>query len=292
MAWFVLKMRTAANAVRFRELLTEAHIYFFLPMTKQVVRKGAQNVVVEKPLLFSYIFIRTDETEAIHFVDKHDGVALLRHHVNGGQPGPYVVVPDVQMNGFICAVELYGEKIPLVSPTAAMLARGDKVRILCEPFVGVEGILEAKQGKDGGRVIIRIGDELALPTIEIEAKFIEVLQFAKQGKHLYKKLDSFEPRLRKALDLFIWDKPLTPELSDHLSVFTRRFANLNVPAANARARFLSMLMLAYALLGQQEEATQTYHLLADLKPSLNSRKSIATANDYINAYKMVVHPKR
>ena len=291
MAWYVLKMKTSANAVRFRDLLTEAGIHFFLPTAKQVVRRGAKDVVVEKPLLFSYIFIRTDETEAIRFADKHDGIALLRFHVEGGQPGPYIIVPEVQMNGFIYAVEQYGEKIPLVSPTAAMLAKGDKVRILCEPFLGVEGILEAKQGKDGGRVIIRIGDVLALPTIEIEAKFIEVLEFAKKGKHLYKKLDSFEPRLRKAFDLFIWDKPLTPELRDHLSSFTRRFANLNIAAVNARARFLSMLMLAYALLGQRDEATQTYHLLADLKPSLHSRRSISAANDYINAYRQVLHLK-
>ena len=291
MAWYVLKMRTAANAVHFRELLTEAGIFFFLPTIKQVVRRGAKDVVVEKPLLFSYIFVQTDAPIITAFVEKNEGVIALRERHSKQPVAPLLTIPDVQMKGFMTAVEMYGENLPVVSPTAEMVAKGDKVRIISGRLEGVEGILEAKQGKEGGRVFIRLDNLVAVPTVEIEAKYIEVLEFAKQGKHLYKKLDSFEPRLRKALDYYIWNKPLTPELHDYLSAFARRFGSLNVPALNARARFLSLLLMTYVILGQAEQASTTYHLLYDLKPSLKSMKYIGIANDALSIYKQYLQKK-
>lgn len=289
MAWFVLKMRSAAQAVHFRDILTEARWRYFLPLNKQVVRRAGKDVVVEKPLLFAYVFMSGDEPDVIRFADAHEGITLLREQHSEVQPAPYLRVPEVQMQGFIHAVEMYGDKIPVVSPTPSMLAKGDKVKILSENFYGVEGILEAKQGKDGGRVIIRIDNYLAVPTIEIEAQYIEVLEFAKQGKHLYKKLDSFEPRLKQALDKHIWGEPQPIPLHDHLQVFTRRYAHLKVESPNARARFLSMLMLAYALLERRDEAIATFRLLSDLRPSLVSHRAIVKTNEAIDNFKSIVY---
>ena len=51
----------ASSAVRFRDLLTAAHIDHFLPMTKKVVTRSGKEETVETPLLFSYIFVRSDE---------------------------------------------------------------------------------------------------------------------------------------------------------------------------------------------------------------------------------------
>jgi len=278
--WFVLKMKVATSAVRMRELLTAAHIDFFLPMTKSVVKRGGKEETVEKPLLFSYIFVRTTEPEADAFCRTNHGITFLREHTPDGSIGPHLVVPDSQMDNFIRAVEQYTDDIPFVAPTPEMLAKGDRVRIIGGPFRGIEGILEARQGKDGGRVIVRIGDLVAVPTVEISPEFIEVLEFAPEGRHLYQKLDSFQPRLRLALDYRAERKPIPSELEAHIRMFVRRFANLEVSALNARVRFLSYLMLAYALVEHDgQHADSIADQLRELRPQLNSPKTLSLLDD-------------
>jgi len=267
-------MRSSQNALRFRELLTAAQIEFFLPTIHQVVTKDGKEESLEKPLLFSYVFMHTNERTALDFTAANDGITLLRDHVPDRKIGPYMIVPDRQMESFMRAVGYYTDNIPFVSPTPDMLVRGDKVRILGGPFKGVEGLLEAQQGKDGGRVIVRIADLVAIPTIEIDPSFIQVLEFAPVGKHLYKKLDSFEPRLRKAIDYRKKNKPLPTKLNDHIQMFIRRFSELKVPALNARIRFLCYLSLAYAVQRDDTHALAVQQQLVELHPSVKSDSSL------------------
>lgn len=267
-------MRISSAALKFRDLLTAAKIEFFLPTTKTVVKRGEKEEAVEKPLLFSYIFVRAEESVVNDFTAANDGVVFLRQRTSDGSLGQHLVVPDFQMKNFIRAVEQYTGDIPFVAPTADMLSKGDRVRIIGGPFKDIEGILEARQGKDGGRVIVRIGDLVAVPTVEISPEFIEVLEFAPEGKHLYQKLDSFQPRLLKAIRIYLEGEPVPPELEAHLKVFIRRFANLSVPALNAKVRFLCYLMLAYLLTEHgNEHATPVLKQILELQPALKSEST-------------------
>ena len=268
-------MRMASSAVRFRELLTAAHIDHFLPMTKKVVTRAGKEETIETPLLFSYIFVRSDELTINEFCTANDGIAFLREHTPDGTIGPHLVVPEIQMRSFIQAVEQYTEDIPFIAPTPEMLTKGDRVRIIGGPFRGIVGLLESHKGKDGGRVIVRIGNLIAIPTVEISAEFIEVLEFAPEGRHLYQKLDSFQPRLYRAVELRETGEPVPPELIGYLQIFTRRFANLTVSAINAKARFLSYLMLAYAVIERDDKhSSPILTKLTKLKPLLKSKQSI------------------
>ena len=280
MDWYVLKMRSSASAVRFRDLLTAAHIEFFLPTTKTLVKRGGKETSVDKPVLFSYVFVRTEEHIVESFTKQNDGISFLREHTPDGSLGPHLRVPDSQMNSFIRAVEHFTDDIPFVAPTPEMLSKGDRVRIIGGPFLGIEGILEARQGKDGGRVIVRIGDLIAVPTVEISPEFIEVLEFAPEGRHLYQKLDSFEPRLYKAVQLREEGQPLPSELEEHLRIFVRRFANLTVPALNARVRYLCYLFLTYTVLDHDDtHSAPLLEELTALRPTLRSKSSLRLLDD-------------
>lgn len=272
MNWYVLKMRMASSAVRFRDLLAAAHIEYFLPMNKTVVKRGGKELSVEKPILFSYVFVRTEEYKAESFVSANTGISFPRKHTTDGSLGPHLLIPDSQMNSFIRAVEHYEGEIPFVSPTPVMLSKGDRVRIIGGPFAGHEGVLESQQGKDSGRVTIRLGD-LAY-TVETSPEFIEVLEFAPAGRHLYLKLDSYKPRLYKAVRLREDGRPIPPELEEHLRMFIRRFSNLTVNALNARVRFLCYLFLTYTLLDHDDEhSAPVLEELTTLKPTLRSKAS-------------------
>ena len=272
MPWYVLKMRSSASAIRFRDLLTAAHIEFFLPTTKTLVKRGDKQLSVEKPILFSYVFVRTEEHVAEAFVSDNIGISFPRKHTADGSIGPHLRIPDSQMNSFMKAVEHYSDEIPFVSPTPVMLSKGDRVRIIGGSFAGQEGVLEVQQGKDSGRVIIRLGD-LAF-TVELDPNLIEVLEFAPAGRHLYLKLDSYKPRLYKAVRLREDGRPIPPELEEHLRIFIRRFANLTINALNARVRFLCYLFLTYTLLDHDDaHSAPLLAELTSLRPTLHSKAS-------------------
>ena len=292
MFWYVLKMRSSSSALRFREALQIAHLEFYLPTIQRIIKQGGKEVSVEKPLLFGYVFIYTDELKAVAFAADNDGIALLRVHTANGELGPYMTVPNRQMEILMLAVEHYNEEIPFISPTPEMLAKGDRVRVTGGQFKGAEGILEAKQGKDGGRVIIRIGDILAVPTLEIDPQFIEVIEFAPKGRHLYQKLDSFEPRLQKAVNLTLQRQPVPTKLQGHLLMFVRRFPHLTIPAINARVRYLTRIMLAYAVLQNFEEAEARYLELKRLQSAVRTDNTRALLNDARTTYERIVAIKR
>ena len=292
MPWYVLKMRNSSSAVRFRELLIAAGIEFFLPTTRQIVHRGAKEESVEKPLLFGYVFARTEEHTIICFANENEGITLLRERRKEDEIGPYMQVPDAQMNSFIRAVGQYTDNIPFISPTPEMLSKGDLVRIIGGPFKGIEGILEAQQGKDGGRVIVRIKDLIAVPTLEIEPSLIQVLKFAPSGRHLYQKLDSFQHRLYKAYNARIQSGRIPGELQDHLQMFIRRFDNLTIDALNARVRYLCYLLLAYTLIEYNHSKTlQTLQKLQELKPSVKASSSLNLIDDTFSRFEKLTGQK-
>jgi hypothetical protein len=87
-----------------------------------------------------------------------------------------------------------------MKPSEVDLEKGDIVRIVAGPFNGIEGVLLSQQGKEGGRVLVNVSNVIAVPTLHIEPEYLQVLQFAKKGKHFYKLVDSYVPRLRKAME--------------------------------------------------------------------------------------------
>lgn len=285
LAWYVLKMRTSSSFVRFRELLMEAHLEFFLPTRLYEVERGGRCVAKEQPLLFSYVFVRAQEADVLAFVRQYDGISIQRQRTLSGEPGPFLTVPNRQMQMFVLAVSRYSGKVPVLKNPMEVLGKGDRVRVLDGPFRGVEGVLEAQQGKDGGRVLVQIGDVLVIPTQELSPASIEVLEFSRQGRHLYQKLDSFEPRLRRTIDLIMQDRPIPEELLSHVVLFVHRFSNLYVSSANSRARFLGMLMLANQVLGHRKEANALHAELSRLLPGLHAQSAIAHVQEMCALYR-------
>ena len=202
--WYVLKSPSLALSVR--DDLKKAGLKFFLPTRTVLVPMGGKTVRVEKPLAFNLVFVSTD-IETLHtFKSQHPDRRL---HIAYQRPlsyqqGDYVpplVVPDREMEMFINAVGTYRDaEIPYMKPSEVDLEKGDIVRIVAGPFNGIEGVLLSQQGKEGGRVLVNVSNVIAVPTLHIEPEYLQVLQFAKKGKHFYKLVDSYVPRLRKAME--------------------------------------------------------------------------------------------
>ena len=77
------------------------------------------------------------------------------------------------------AVRKMDEDVEYFVPSSKELMIGDSVCILDGEFAGIKGILESVKGHEGGRVIVPLGDVLAVRTPRIPANDIQLLELAK-----------------------------------------------------------------------------------------------------------------
>lgn len=318
--WYVLKSPSLALSVR--DDLKKAGLKFFLPTRTVLVPMGGKTVRVEKPLAFNLVFVSTD-IETLHtFKSQHPDRRL---HIAYQRPlsyqqGDYVpplVVPDREMEMFINAVGTYRDaEIPYMKPSEVDLEKGDIVRIVAGPFNGIEGVLLSQQGKEGGRVLVNVSNVIAVPTLHIEPEYLQVLQFAKKGKHFYKLVDSYVPRLRKAMEEVgksgrdgtngmngsnglhgmngasgknggngTSGKSVKAAVLDPVRVFTTRFCNLQADTLNAEAKVQALLLASYRLLGEEEKAMTAQAKLDELLPRVKSASTLEFVKGYISKEK-------
>lgn len=294
MNWFLLKAYSTQSVLSYRDKVRDMGAQVYVPTTKVVAnkRKGAQ--AEERPLMFSYIFVHTDAAIVTDIEQKYYPklIAIWKYPKATTSPKDMLtparkhllVIPDRQMSMFMQTVGQYNGDVPFLEPSAEMLEKGDRVRIIDGAFKGVEGTLVSQRGKDGGRVLVRISDLIAVPTLEIEPKFIEVLEFAKGSHHLYQKMNSLTPRVEKAIELKLNNQPIPFELTDSISVFIKRFSNLTVPTNNQQARYLSLLLQCYLVLDQFESANAVKEKIEKLRPKLNSESMTALTAQALNIY--------
>jgi len=273
--WFVVKSRF--SPLPFREMLTKAKIEFFLPTRSVFQNVGARRVHVERPLVFNFIFVNTNVLKIKDFVRHNEGISLVYRHKAILDKTPskpeqqLLIVPDGEMNMFMRTVGQYTTDIPFFQPSELDLEKGDHVRITDGPFAGVEGVLMSQQGKDGGRVMVCVSDFLALPTLDIEPEYLEIIAFAPSGKHMYKKFDSFMPRARKALEHHR-NGGIDDDDRKALTTFIKRFSSLQTNTVNMQMKLLVYKLICYTCLGNEEGAKAMKSEIEALLPKVKSEK--------------------
>ena len=159
---------------------------------------------------------------------------------------------DEDMSAFRSMALAYKYNMPCFSPSEVDLVACDKVRIVGGEFAGVEGYLVSQQGRDGGRVIIKVGELMAVQTLDINPKYISVLSFAKGSRRMYDKIDSYEPKLRRAMDYYKRNGDLDVTNAAAVSYFITRFGLAEIPTAKMRAKVSALLAASYYLMGDKE----------------------------------------
>ena len=290
MNWFLLKTHSASTVLSFRDKFRDAGLEVYLPTIQKVENSRYGDKVVEKPVMFSYIFMRSEEGKVVEFEQKYRPklTAIWRKSKSKMDQKRLLVIPDKQMQMFMQTVGQYQNDVPFLQPSSDMLEKGDKVRIIGGPFEGVEGILLSQQGKDGGRILVRISDVLAVPTLEIEPQMIEVLEFAKGSHHFYQKMNSLAPRVEKAIELKRQGQLIPIELTQAINIFVKRFRNLQTSTLNSRVRFLSMLLQCYLILNLFEDAKNIKNEIEQLQPKLKSESMLTLSAEAFNIYNQLV----
>lgn len=272
--WYVLRLPKSDSNIsneleaemerRKRKQLPE--IEYFAPTFIDVSENEGIVKRSSKPLCLNYVFLRTTIIEIRRFRQSNPNYNLIK----SGDDGSYMTVPENEMRMFMTIALAYKDVIPCYSPDEVNLSKGDRVKIIGGKFAGVEGILITQQGKDGGRVILNVCNQFSVSTLSIEPEYLRILSFSPDNKHIYKKLDSYYPKIRKAMLHFVSSGGLDDTDRASVKFFLLRFGEIHGLPAKIRSKYICFLMISHTLLGHSDES------------KLYSEKCIACLPDVTN----------
>lgn len=226
----------------------DSDVEVFAPTFIAIHGKDGSPRRMKLPLVGQYVFLRTSKNTLMEFrtqnlefnpvIDKSSGDGLKK----------YLIVRDKDMDNFKLIASVYSHQMPCFTIDEIELEKNDLVRVVGGDFNGVEGRLVCQQGAGGGRVAISLGIGLAVTTLYVEPKYIQILEFAKGGRHIYDKMDAFVPRLRTAIREVGTVGSLTIPTTASLDFFVSRFSCADIPDGKLKCKFAAAMMMSHYLL--------------------------------------------
>jgi transcriptional antiterminator RfaH len=141
--WYAVYTRPRAEKLVF-ERLTEAEIETFLPMQKTYRMWSDRKKMVEKPLLSSYIFVKTNDH---NFPKVYKTPGVVKFVTFEGMPAS---IPQNQIDNLRLLINSNAE----IEVTSGKFEQGDNVEVISGALVGLTGEL-IRIGKSS-RVVVRI----------------------------------------------------------------------------------------------------------------------------------------
>jgi len=250
---------------------------FFVPSLVERRLVEGRLVNVARPLC-SYVFIKGTCEQLKLFHNDNPAYNLVR---DKSRDSGYIFVGDQEMLLFRYAVKSRNGEVPYVTDYSRLLEQGDKVRISKEgPFENAEGVLVTKQGKDGGSIVIRLCSNIAIELVDIEPRYIQFLSFGDDNKHVYQKLDSYHPRLFKAVQAYLEKGCLLDcDGREYVETFFGRYCKLEIKADKTWGRFLTYMLMSCVMLsrsGNDDDAVNVAHYTQELQKVLSTITNPAT----------------
>lgn len=258
--WYILRYiksnpagikRTAEAVVEHFNDTEGAELDIFAPTIVKVVRREGKFVKVEKPLVFQYVFVRGVFPEVKKLCGMENGFSFVLSHVSSER---YAVISDVDMYVFRRIALAYRNEIPFYSIEDVDLEQGDKVEIVDGSFPGLVGYYIPKPKSTSGNVVVAVAQNLGTVVYDIKAKYVRVLEFAKNTKRGYDQIDAFIPKLLDALRYYCDEKPLPDKLLNALTIFVRRMESVHLDNPKTEAKLMALVMTAAEILGNEESA--------------------------------------
>jgi len=141
--WYALYTRPRAEKQVYQRLV-EAGIETFLPLQKTFRKWSDRKKLIEKPLLSSYIFVKT---KSKHFVIVYKTPGIVKFVTFEGHPVP---IPQNQVDNLRLLVNSDAE----IEVTSMKLETGDNVEVISGSLQGLKGELIRIGTKK--RVVVRI----------------------------------------------------------------------------------------------------------------------------------------
>ena len=151
--WYAAYTRVNQELV-IKKKLDELGVENYLPQEERVRETPLGRKKIRVILIHGLIFIRTDKTTSF---------SLLNDHL--------LIIPDKQMEDFMFLLDFSTDGVEVLNKD---LKRGDRVRVIKGPLLGLEGELVRLKGHK--RVVIRLDGVASIATSYIPSSFLEKIE--------------------------------------------------------------------------------------------------------------------
>lgn len=171
--WFAMRdlKRTNALLPAYKQL-DELGMEVFTPMTTRFSTKEGKRVRVEVPVMHDLLFVKENRQNLDPIVAKTP--TLQYRFKKGGKQGEPIIIPNEDMERFICAVRASNNPKFYAPEEITPLLCGRRIRIIGGTLDGYEGILQTVRGSKTKHLIITLPSLLAV-SVDINNEFIEVI---------------------------------------------------------------------------------------------------------------------
>ncbi|MCR9010698.1 UpxY family transcription antiterminator [Gabonibacter sp. KD22] len=148
-----------------KKRLDALNVENYLPLQEVVRQEPEGRKKVRELLVRGLIFLRTDRRTSFVLLNDY---SLNIVYIRDRETRRSLIIPDKQMKDFMFLLDFSDEVIEVVNKE---LRRGDKVRVIKGPFVGLEGELVRVKGHK--RVVVRLEGVVSIATSYIPGSYIE-----------------------------------------------------------------------------------------------------------------------
>lgn len=286
--WYVLALPTSrqghyqgnpARALRMelerRTRNGEPVFEYFAPSYVEVRKQhGGELVRTNHPLLYNYVFIHASEAEIYRmkrFLPQYNFLPRVREKDDAYYP----YLSDEAMENLKWVAASYSDVLPVYTPGPERLMKGDRIRITEGQFKGVEASVIIQPGGGRKEVMVCVENCMYVPLLCVEPGQYEVIALNADNRHVYTRLngDRLPAGLHKALKRYHSPEGVTDADRALASEVLQQYANLQLDSDVMRCKLYSMLLPAYAILGDREAFDQLLGTVRSILPLIRAEQS-------------------
>lgn len=198
-------------------------------------------------LTYFYVFVKGTREEVKELCGRPGNDLSLM--IDRGSDKRYGMLSDREMENFKIIARAYTNSIPFFCIDDIDLEAGDKVEVVDGEFAGVRGTFIPKPRASKGSLVIAATADMGTIVWDIDAKYIRILEFARDTRRQYDLLDSFIPKLYPVLRHFHANQRLSDKEKSQLAVFSRRMGAVTLCNPKAEAKLQATLMCVHSIIG-------------------------------------------
>lgn len=285
--WYVLALPTSrqghyqgnpARALRMelerRTRNGEPVFEYFAPSYVEVRKQHGELVRTNHPLLYNYVFIHASEAEIYRmkrFLPQYNFLPRVREKDDAYYP----YLSDEAMENLKWVAASYSDVLPVYTPGPERLMKGDRIRITEGQFKGVEASVIIQPGGGRKEVMVCVENCMYVPLLCVEPGQYEVIALNADNRHVYTRLngDRLPAGLHKALKRYHSPEGGTDADRALASEVLQQYANLQLDSDVMRCKLYSMLLPAYAILGDREAFDQLLGTVRSILPLIRAEQS-------------------
>ena len=285
--WYVLALPTSrqghyqgnpARALRMelerRTRNGEPVFEYFAPSYVEVRKQHGELVRTNHPLLYNYVFIHASEAEIYRmkrFLPQYNFLPRVREKDDAYYP----YLSDEAMENLKWVAASYSDVLPVYTPGPERLMKGDRIRITEGQFKGVEASVIIQPGGGRKEVMVCVENCMYVPLLCVEPGQYEVIALNADNRHVYTRLngDRLPAGLHEAQKRYHSPEGVTDADRALASEVLQQYANLQLDSDVMRCKLYSMLLPAYAILGDRKAFDQLLGTVRSILPLIRAEQS-------------------